>query len=712
MTATYASLASVQGAPYAAAGNPPARRPLLLQCAVVASLLGVWTWISGCSAPLQDPSPSVTVVFSDDGTFSIAGDDIALSELTPVLLLPDGDEFSPRATAGAWTNDGSHSRYAFSADDVSFTVDVEVEADRVRVRMFAQGDIDIRGFSLRGRASEGAAGVYQEGYSSWSPAHYVALAEGAIDEDILTGVDGAHLFADPRLSWWVGAIHYDNETALVGAVTAERFKSRMLTYRDPAGATRWHMVSGSPNEQISAENGVGSETLVLTVTSQPTAAFTLYGDEVQATHPVLPAPFVPVGWNSWNTFFTDIEPADLREMMAQLPRILPELPINTIQLDDGWQRAWGDWTENEKFAEGLDVLADDMRAAGYIPGIWWAPFLVDVDAAVTQNQPEWLLRNASGEPVFYGSATLGYRYYILDVTHPEVERFILDTLQELLDDGYRYLKLDFLFGAASEGVRYDKGATGISAYRHIVSRMSALATSYDAYLLACGAPLLPSAGAFHAMRTGDDIAFADLSYSFAMNKNAFRNLAHRFYVNAFLTNDPDTILLRDLSLEAQRLNLVGALMSGRIVNLGDDLRSLPDESVSLLGQLSTVPGILKRLQDPAGSVSSFLPLDLFAQPNAAIDNKFAHILAPDDYRVPAQWLLSIDAETHLLALFNWWSEGETQSVTLPMDDPDGYTGRELWTDAIVPVTDGRLQVAVPAEGVRWIVLRRDSPATP
>jgi len=41
-----------------------------------------------------------------------------------------------------------------------------------------------------------------------------------------------------------------------------------------------------------------------------------------------------------------------------------------------------------------------------------------------------------------------------------------------------------------------------------------------------------------------DIAFRVTAYGFANIKHSFRNVANRFFVNAFLDSDPDTSLLR------------------------------------------------------------------------------------------------------------------------------------------------------------------------
>lgn len=60
------------------------------------------------------------------------------------------------------------------------------------------------------------------------------------------------------------------------------------------------------------------------------------------------------GWCSWYQFFHDVtEEALLRNLEALAAR-RDEIPVEVVQLDDGYQRAIGDWLEtNEKFPRGI-----------------------------------------------------------------------------------------------------------------------------------------------------------------------------------------------------------------------------------------------------------------------------------------------------------------------------------------------------------------------
>jgi predicted exporter len=65
--------------------------------------------------------------------------------------------------------------------------------------------------------------------------------------------------------------------------------------------------------------------------------------------------------------------------LAAAQRLFDPRAFRVIQLDDGFQRAAGDWETNAKFPHGHRWLTDHIRAAGFIPGLWLA-FLSSVAA--------------------------------------------------------------------------------------------------------------------------------------------------------------------------------------------------------------------------------------------------------------------------------------------------------------------------------------------
>jgi alpha-galactosidase len=103
------------------------------------------------------------------------------------------------------------------------------------------------------------------------------------------------------------------------------------------------------------------------------------------------------GWCSWYHFFHEVTEEDLLRNLEGLASSRDEIPIDVVQLDDGYQRAIGDWLETgERFPRGIAPLASAIRGAGFRPGIWTAPFCAAVESRLHQDHADWLLRKPSG----------------------------------------------------------------------------------------------------------------------------------------------------------------------------------------------------------------------------------------------------------------------------------------------------------------------------
>jgi alpha-galactosidase len=211
------------------------------------------------------------------------------------------------------------------------------------------------------------------------------------------------------------------------------------------------------------------------------------------------APRHPRIWCSWYSFYSGITEARLHEVLDDVTG----MPFDVFQIDDGWQRGIGDWRANEDFPSGMAALATRIRAAGFEPGLWLAPFLVRADAVLVERHPEVLARDDDGEPVFAG-INWGGPCFALDLTHPVALEIVAETMTRAVDDGFTYLKLDFLYAAALPGRRH-ADVQREQVYRDAVELIRNVVGD-EVYLLACGAPIVPSVGVFDAIRVGPDVA--------------------------------------------------------------------------------------------------------------------------------------------------------------------------------------------------------------
>ena len=56
------------------------------------------------------------------------------------------------------------------------------------------------------------------------------------------------------------------------------------------------------------------------------------------------------------------------------------------------------------FPHGSATLEYKVRGLGLVPAIWTAPFEVSDRSWVYENHPDWLVKNAKGQPIHAGDS--------------------------------------------------------------------------------------------------------------------------------------------------------------------------------------------------------------------------------------------------------------------------------------------------------------------
>jgi alpha-galactosidase len=330
-----------------------------------------------------------------------------------------------------------------------------------------------------------------------------------------------------------------------------------------------------------------------------------------------------VGWCSWYHYFHDVTEDALRSNLAHNDT----WPFEVFQLDDGFQSAIGDWlTTNDKFPSSLDRLASDISAAGRVPGLWIAPFLVAPDSQVATAHPEWVARHlvhadgtTSGTPPAgpptvdrgplrawwnppWGGGDDGFMHG-LDTTNPEVLAHLEGVARDLVDAGFRYLKLDFTFAPSFDGGWMDPSRTPAQRVRAGYEAIRRGAGD-DVFILGCGVPLGHVVGLVDANRIGQDVAplwqldpadevvpgYLDVQPSTLL---AYRNTVARSFMHRRLwLNDPDCVMLRttetDLAPEAARTWAHAVGVSGGMALVSDDLALLDGQARDLLDEVVAI----------------------------------------------------------------------------------------------------------------------------
>lgn len=224
-----------------------------------------------------------------------------------------------------------------------------------------------------------------------------------------------------------------------------------------------------------------------------------------------------------------------------------KLPFDVFQIDEGWEKTLGEWERNEKFPIPMEDVAQEIKDAGYIPGIWTSPFVAKETATVWKEHPDWILRRRNNEAaIFHMNDTT---YYIFDITNSATWDYFEKLYHKLTFEwGYTYHKLDFTRASVivCDGVYHDDTITLAQAYTQAV-RAIRRGMGEDSYFLMCGGLYDPLIGIVDAQRTGSDVLSM---WSSNINKDGktapftIKQSLLRYYMNEWWNNDPDALMIR------------------------------------------------------------------------------------------------------------------------------------------------------------------------
>jgi hypothetical protein len=539
-----------------------------------------------------------------------------------------------RAAAGVWIE----AEFLASDSDARGAITVTVYPDRVLatirgIRFFATSEP----YVLPG---DGPLTVLVSGYQSWSACRVTPLPADAISFGAIGLTRAGHGIAavwDPGEAG-EGKVKLAADGSL-DAVSEWQPARPVRSDGDRATVRIAYVPSGDGLAALSA-----AATPASSVDRERVAALT-----------------VPTGWCSWYELGAAVTEADMIANLDFCATHFDRRFLRYIQLDDGYQRAAGDWDMNAKFPHGHRWLTDRIHATGFQAGLWIAPFAVAEQSDVARTNPAWLLKGPppEGEPILMDTREpWGRRILALDGAHPDAQQWLYGLARRVVREwGYDYLKIDLLEWATG-GVTHYGGLTRAEAYR---SGLSALREGLgtEAFLLGCGAPLQHAAGLVDGMRIGDDV---DASWN-GIQSPARAAALRSFYHRSVWLNDPDCLVVRPpLTLDESRVWASVVALSGGMCVFSDNFPKLPAERLPLLQKAIPVASRTTSPPRPAGTQGD--------QPENVLAVHVVDSGGPGGLwsftrdRPASTWIVEGAPHWWTLALVNWDDEPRTVSYGL------------------------------------------------
>jgi hypothetical protein len=382
---------------------------------------------------------------------------------------------------------------------------------------------------------------------------------------------------------------------------------------------------------------------------------------------------VPVGWNSWGAYGSNLTYQDVIDTSNYFKTHLQNNNFNNkgalyINLDSYWDNL----TDTQ-----LQNAVATIQQNGQQAGIYWGPFVywgnnMSQTVEGTNNQYTYgdiVLKDSTGKilPTLDGA-------YALDPTHPGTKARMDYYLGKFKTLGFTFIKLDFLTHGSLEGKHADPTVTtGIQAYNQGMAYVNSVIIG-SMFISESIAPLFPSQYA-HSRRISCDVYGKISETEYELNA-----LTYGWWQNGTIYpyTDPDHMALsRASSLDEARSRVNSAVISGTVFLNSDDVRNVSAQAY--MNELLTNKAINR----------------------VALLGKAFQAVEGNTGANAADTFVLNDNGTYYVAVFNYSAASSSaKSIDLARAGLNGisnYLRTDLWTGAEDKVS-GKLNVTLkPAE---------------
>jgi alpha-galactosidase len=487
-----------------------------------------------------------------------------------------------------------------------------------------------------------------------------------------------------------------HESLFLGALTSDRFLTILrLHVAGSSGNASAYEVDSTGTTEMEKENSLkrssaadqvqlsllvavgaelSSERVLFSLDTDYHRQLETYGSLIRQIHHARTSAPALMGWWSWTAYYFGLnEEAALTNAQWEAEHLKP-LGYDVFHIDEGYQYARGEYsTANVTlFPHGLGALEYKVRGLGLLPAIWTAPFEVSERAWVYEKHPDWLVKNAKGQPIHAGTV-VGKKdqLFVLDTTNPGAQDYLRKTYSTLVKEwGIHSIKMDFMDDSAIEGYYYKPNTTALEAQR-IGLEIIRDTVGDNVYLDKDGSVMLNPVGYVDYGRISQDTG-----HTFQASQDAAAGIAARYYMNRnFFAADPDAFTVstqtiadqtwhesdKPITLDEAKVSIALAAVSGGMFEIGDDLPSL-----------SKAPERLALIQNQE-------LIYMIRLGRAAVPVDLMNFAAEDGQ--PSIFFLREEDRQSILTVFNWTDKEKDRSIDLALAGLPG-TGKYSVTDVL------------------------------
>lgn len=478
--------------------------------------------------------------------------------------------------------------------------------------------------------------------------------------------------ADTRKGLIIGSVEHDVWKSAIRTTTDSE---AAITSLEAFGGASSNLTRDRRSHGAVAGSSVKSPRFIIIAANDWRDGLELFADQCAIFAPqmkqIAPRPF---GWNSWGKLQTKITYQKAIEVSDFIHDNISNRGFHdadgnvVIDLDAFWDFGF----KNHQHRE----FVEHCRANGQKAGIYYCPFTDwgnNPDATIGEL-PQYkmgdLYIRVNGEPVVFDGAPA------LDPTHPATKARIKRQLEQFIDWGYEYVKIDFMAHGAYEGDSHFDPAvtTGTQAFNQGMAFIDSVVDNRMWINLSI-APLFPANYA-HSRRISCDAWGSVKDTEYVLNA-----LTYGWWLDhVYLFNDADHVVYEGASDAENRMRITSSAITG-VYFLGDDM--------SNGGKDDTKQRVIKNSGNPelnamARNCKSFRPVE-HANGTAA-----------------ANMFTNHDADYVYVAIFNFSDKAVEKSLPLRrlgLSESAEFRAQELWSHDNISIR-GAIKASIPARDVK------------